>query len=291
MTDFLRLAPALYLLLLTSVSANEACADHGHHHEPASAAGGNGFFAPFRHIHFSGNGTPIVHSFGVEPAFTGRDLFTDYRYRSGEGFAEHELELELEWAFTRRLGVILEVPYVFEKEDGESGIDGFDDIAIVPRAIVLERNRFILSSQVEIVAPTGTNGFGGDTAIAPGIAAWLDLGDWWTLNTQLAVEHSFEEDDSELSFGFGLVKSLGNKSKSPDPHGHTSAAGQLHLHLEVTGSAGLDGEEEGDVSAEGLVGLSYGLSPQMDLRVGYEFPLTSPREFDSGVVAGLVWHF
>lgn len=261
-------------------------ADHGHR-----ALDGAGFLEPFEHIHFSARGTPLVHSFGIEPAFTGRDLFIDYGYRSGKGFAENEIELELEWAFTRRLGIILEVPYVFEDEDGESAVDGFGDLAIVPRAILLESERFILTSQIEIVAPTGSDSFGGETAIAPGFAGWIDLGNWWTLNTQLAVEHIFEEDETELLFGFGLVKSFGSVGNPLDAHGHATAAGLFHLHLEVTGAIPLKGEDEGDVYAEGLVGLSYGLSPKMDLRLGYEFPITSPREFDGGLGAGVVWHF
>lgn len=274
-------------LLIGRVSAEDSHADHNH----APLAETSGLLDPFEHIHFSSRGTPIVHSFGIEPAFTGRDLFLDYRHRSGDGFTENEIELELEWAFTRRLGVIFEVPYIFEDEDGEETKDGFGDLAIVPRAILLEKERFTLTSQIEIVAPTGTNGFGGETTIAPGFASWFDLGDWWTLNAQLGVEHIFDEDETELLFGVGLVKSLGSEDKPSDTHGHPTAAGLFHLHLEVTGSVPLKGEEEGAVHAEGLVGLSYGVSPQMDLRVGYEFPLTSPREFDGGVVAGVVWHF
>ncbi len=117
------------------------------------------------------------------------------------------------------------------------------------------------------------------------------------MNTQLAVEHSFSDDETEFLFGFGLVKSIGQLgSSSPvgevsSGHDHPTLAGLLNLHLEVTGSVGLDGEEQGDVYAEGLVGLSYGVNAQMDLRVAYEFPLTSPREFNGGLVAGLVWHF
>ncbi len=178
MQNFFKLVPVFWWLV-TVVSAEESHPGHDHEHVSAPASGG--FLEPYQHIHFSREGTPMVHSFGVEPAFLGRDLFLDYRYRSGDGLVENELELELEWAFTRRLGVIVEVPYLFEKEDGGASVDGFGDLAIVPRAILLERDRFILSSQIEVETPTGTNGLGGETAIAPGLLAWLDLGDWWTL--------------------------------------------------------------------------------------------------------------
>ena len=93
-------------LLPSGATAGSAAATHSHD-RPAS---GGGLLEPFEHIHLSRLGTPLVHSFGVEPAFTGRDLFTDYRFRSGDGITEHEIGFELEWAFTRRLGIIVEAP-------------------------------------------------------------------------------------------------------------------------------------------------------------------------------------
>lgn len=80
----------------------------------STLAAASDFLEPFEHLHFSERGTPIIHSFGIEAAFTGRDLFLDHIYIKGDGFTEHESELELEWAFTKRLGVILEVPYIWE---------------------------------------------------------------------------------------------------------------------------------------------------------------------------------
>ena len=275
--------------LLPSGVAAEVDPGMHSHDRPAS---GSVLLEPFEHLHRSELGTPLVHSFGVEPAFTERDLFTDYRYRSSDGITEHEIGFELEWAFTRRLGIIVEAPYLFESADGGADSSGFGDLAIVPRALVLERERLLLTTQVEVVAPTGTNGFGGDTAIAPGVAFWLDLGDWWTLNSQLAIEHSFSEDASEAVFGFGLVKSWSSSAHaSPDSHGHAGAAGLFNLHLEVTGSVGLGGEDEGVADVEGLVGFSYGLIPGMDIRIGYEFPLSSPDDFNGGLVTGVIWHF
>lgn len=246
------------------------------------------------HLHFSDRGTPIVHSFGVEPAFTGRDLFATYHGRNGDTVDEQELELELEWGFTRKFGVIVEVAGIREEEVGEPSREGWGDMAIVPRYLLLESERFMLTAQTEIVLPTGSHNFGGDTAIAPGLASWLDLGNWWTLNSQVGVEHVFDEDSNELIFGFGLVKSIGTASSHSDcesGHQHATLKGLFHLHFEVTGATGLSGEEEGDTSMEGLIGVSYGLSSGMDLRCGYEFPLTSTEDLNHGMVAGVIWHF
>jgi hypothetical protein len=251
------------------------------------------FLEPFEHIHLSKSGTPYVHSFGIEPAFTGRDLFIDHTYRVGNGVAEHESEIELEWAFTKRLGMIVELPYVWEDEEGEATGSGFGDLAIVPRALLIESERFLLTAQMEVALPTGSSRFGGETAIAPGIAMWNDLGNWWTLNSGIAIEHGFDADSTELVYGVGLVKSFGEHAADHADHsGHNHAtAGLLHLHLEVTGATPLNGDDEGDINLEGLLGISYGLAAGFDIRAGYLFPLTTPRDFDKGFTGGLIFHF
>lgn len=253
------------------------------------------FLVPFEHIHRSERGTPYIHSFGIEPAFTGRDLFLDYAYREGNGVTEHESEMELEWAFTNRLGIILEVPYVWEDEEGVGSASGFGDFAMVPRALLIENDCFLLTAQTEIVLPTGSSNFGNETAIAPGISMWNDLGNWWTLNTGVSIEHGFDADSTELLVGLGLVKSFGERFEDHAGHDHDhhdhSSAGQLNLHLEAYGSSPLNGADKGDINIEGLVGVSYSVTADFDIRAGYLFPVTSPREFDHGFTAGVIFHF
>ena len=259
----------------------------------ATFATASDFLEPFEHLHLSASGTPYVHSFGIEPAFTGRDLFIDHTYRVGDGVAEHESEIELEWAFTNRLGMIVEVPYVWEDEEGVATGSGFGDLAIVPRALLIESEHFLLTAQMEVVLPTGSSRFGGETAIAPGIAMWNDLGNWWTLNSGVSIEHGFDADSTELLFSVGLVKSLGEKAADHADHaGHSHATtGLLHLHLEAAGSTPLNDADKGDINLEGLIGMSYGLTSGLDIRAGYLFPLTTPRDFDKGFTGGLVFHF
>lgn len=259
----------------------------------SSPAWAENFLEPFQHIHLSARGTPYIHSFGIEPAFTGRDLFLDHSYREGNGISEHESELELEWAFTRRLGVIMEIPYIWEDEEGGASVSGFGDFAIVPRALLIETEQFLLTAQVEVVLPTGSSTFGGETAIASGIAMWNDLGDWWTLNSGIAIEHVFDEDSTELQFGIGVVKSFGDRTGSHAGHEHHahSTAGLFNVHLEATGSTPLNGDEKGDINIEGLIGVSYGLAAGFDIRAGYLFPITSPRDFQKGFTTGVIFHF
>lgn len=248
---------------------------------------------PFEHIHLSQGGTPYSHSFGIEPAFTGRDLFLDHTYREGHGTSEHESELELEWAFTKRLGVIMEIPYVWEDEEGVETASGYGDFTIVPRALLIESERFLLTTQMEVGLPTGNHHFGGDTAIAPGLAIWNDLGNLWTLNSTVAIEHVFDEDSTELRYGFGLVKSFGKPCEGHGDHGHHvhTTAGLLNLHLEATGTTPLNGADHGDINLEGLVGMSFGLADGFDIRAGYMFPITSTNDFDKGFTGGVIFHF
>lgn len=255
------------------------------------------YFSPFEHIHFTERGTPIIHSFGIEPAFTGRDLFLDYTHLSGDGFTEQESELELEWAFTKRLGIIVEVPYIVEDEKDIGTASGVGDLAIVPRALIIDSGSFMLTAQIETVLPTGSNTFGGETAIAPGIAMWNHLGNWFTVNTQLGIEHVFDEDSTEFFFGFGLVKSFGEKPDLHIGHDHAhdhsehSCAGLFNIHFEVTGGTPINGDDKGDFQVEGLIGLSYGLTAEADVRIGYLFPISSPTDFDHGLTGGVIWHF
>lgn len=258
----------------------------------ASAAAGV-YLQPFEHHHLSEGGTPFVHSFGIEPASTGRDLFLDHSYREGNGVTEHESEMELEWAFTRRLGIIMELPYIWEDEEGVATASGLGDVAIVPRALLVESERFLLTAQTELLMPSGSSGFGGETAIAPAIVMWNDLGDWWTLNTSISIEHGFDEDSTELIYGFGLVKSFGKKCEDHDHHDHHQhhVTNLLNFHLEATGTTPINGADQGDVTIEGLIGISYGISQGFDIRAGYMFPITSPAEFDKGFTAGIICHF
>ena len=255
----------------------------------SSAAMATDFLAPFEHIHASKSGAPYVHSFGIEPAFTGRDLFIDHTYVNGDGFTEHESEIELEWAFTKRLGMIVEVPYVWEDEEGVATKKGLGDLAIVPRALLIEQDSFLLTAQIEVGLPTGSRNFGNETSIAPGIAMWNDLGSNYTLNSIVAVEHGFDADETEFVYGLGLVKSFGENHAGHD-HAH-DGTGMLHLHLEVTGSTPLNGADKGDINLEGLVGLTYGIAQNFDVRAGYFVPLTSPNDFSHGITAGMIFHF
>ncbi|NIP98987.1 MAG: transporter, partial [Akkermansiaceae bacterium] len=79
--------------------------------------------------------------------------------------------------------MVIEQAYVWEDPDGEPSVSGFGDLAIVPRIVLCEHERFLLSANLEIELPTGSNdlGAGQEWHLAPFITTWADLGHWWTL--------------------------------------------------------------------------------------------------------------
>ena len=103
----------LCLIFLGTLGIDRAHAeeilDHDHGPEPFGLDWSKGWFEPAIHSHLNVRQTPYIHPFTTEPAFTRRDLVLDYSYRDEAGQNQHNIEAELEWAFTRRLGMIVEV--------------------------------------------------------------------------------------------------------------------------------------------------------------------------------------
>lgn len=280
--------------------------DHAHHDhdhgivetERACFDLTTGWFAPWEHEHFR-NGVPLIHNFGLEPAFLGRELFADYVYASLEEGEEHEIELELEWALTRRIGMVLEQGYVFESPDGEADVDGWGDFAVVPRFVLADCDRCIISANLEVVAPTGSDeiGAGEEWRLAPFLTTWCDLGNWWSLTTQSGLEFALDSDETEFFFGVGLAKALRifEPAGGPDDHGHGHEVplGILSVLAELTGDAVVDGDpgEEGVFSLNGLVGVNYGTTSTWDVRAGYLFPLNAHSELEGGLTLGFIRRF
>ncbi|MHC4519644.1 MAG: hypothetical protein ACYTAS_13725 [Planctomycetota bacterium] len=288
-------------ILFVCVYLGPAWAEHDHHDAPDVLGFDltKGWLDPAVHSHFSRRGTPMIHSFRVEPAFTRRDLLLDYNFRNTAEGSEQEIEAELEWALSRRLGLVLEVPYVFLDPDDEGAVDGFGNFAISPRLLLAEYERFLLAFGLEIESPTGSRATGiaeNEVALAPSLSVWADLGTWWAANAQSGVEYLCESDESELFVRASLIHTLAPSQASRDSHaehehGHGLHSGLLSLLVEIDTTIGLSGDEEGDTEVEGIVGAYYGLSETVDLRAGYQFPFSSSEELNSGLIAGLIHHF
>ena len=269
----------------------------GHSHgnvEPLGFSLTEGWLDPWPHSHFSQGGTPFVHGFGIEPAYLDRDLFVDSAFIWGEDEKEFETEIELEWAFTRRLGVVVEVPYIERNPDVGPTVSGFGDMAIAPRALLYEGERFLVSANLEISLPTGSEskGLGGEeVGLAPSFSTWFDLGNRTTMLSQVGFETGVESGDSEIFYSAAFTHSILTRSGDTSHDMIHFPAGMLNLITEFTGRTGTNGPDDSKSSAELLFGLSYLLDPNWEIRGAYQFPVVGNTEFEKAVIFGMIYHF
>lgn len=281
---------------------HEAHDDADTHPEPLGFSLSGGWTDPWVHSHFSPRGTPLVHLFGLEPAFLDRDLFFDFAVTAADGEDGSELEVELEYALTRRLGIVAEVPLVLlNPEDGQTET-GVGDAAIAPRALLIDTDRFLLSANLEVTFPIGSESRGlggGEVALAPSVSTWLDLGHWVTLSAQFGTEHGLQTGDSELFYAAALTYSFPGPALFPG-HGDDHAGHAAHSHFppgltsliaEYTGRTALSGDDADRSTGEVLFGLSHVLTESFEVRGAYQLPLGGTRDIDYGYVLSVIYHF
>jgi hypothetical protein len=271
--------------------------EHGHEFTLVPPALGadlsTGWLDPWPHTHYSRRGTPFVHLFGGEPAFIDRDLFLDSGVRDGAEGTETEIEAELEYAITRRIALVVEAPYILlNPEEGESE-HGPGDVEVVPRLMLLEYDRFILSANLGFSFPPGDSSRGlgsGEAALGPSVAAWIDLGGDAALHASLGVEHGLRSDLDVLTWGSALTYSIELGGGSERFNGEGEVRSHFPAGL-VRGEHPLDGEDEGGGSAELFLGAAFSIGPHLEVRGAVVLPAWNPREFDKGVIVGVVYHF
>ena len=294
------LFPIIVLFLFTEVCRGQEWLGEDHHGEDVRGGFFEELFQPPEHTHFTRRGTPLVHLFLTEPAVLHRDLFLDYRTGNNiDGSTdEQELEVELEWALTKRLGMVIEVPYIGLDPVGNPNTSGFGDIAVAGRALLVARDTFFLSANFEVEIPTGDEDRDlgrGEVALAPTITTWLDLGNWTALHGQFGPEIGVETGDTEFVHHLALTRSFqgpalfgrgchyaGNGSgANGDEHEEHFEPGFTSLILEMTGVTGLSGDEAGQTFVELLPGIAYTPVERIELRFGVRFPLFRPTRLDT----------
>lgn len=305
--------------------------EHGHARfvpddlpEPFGFSLAGGWFDEWPHSHFSRLGTPQIHFFFVEPAYPERDLIVDFVYtRTDEGI-ENEVATELEWAFTRRIGVVIEVPGLILNPNDAVQETGFGDLVIAPRFLLADFDRFAMSFNLEISTPTGDEDRGlgaGETILGPSFTGWYDLGDWWTSGFRVGVETGLDSGETEMAYDLAIAKTFcgpalfgcccrhwsntrghgehghegeehaGHSHNGHDDEGHHFLPGMTSLIVEVNARTLTSGEDEGRSTAELLFGVNYALTERVQLRAGYQFPLFKPSDLEERVVTGLIYHF
>jgi hypothetical protein len=254
------------LLALSASAAGQTIPDAGHVEEHPNPFGfdlSQAWFDPWPHDHYSPRGTPRVHSFFLEPAFLERDLFLDFQKVRGSSEDETELAVELEWAWTRRMGLVMEMPFRWLDPVGAGSESGIGDFSVAPRLLLIETEAFLLAGNLEISTPSGSadKGLGdGEAGLAPSLSAWIDMGNWVQGNLQIGTRNGLESSDSELFYHGALAASFAT-ARYADPelstHDHAenhAPSGLIHGILEFSGRTQLDGPQEGASSAELLLG-------------------------------------
>ncbi len=230
------------------------------------------FRGQFVETHRSSSGTPWVHPFTIEPPQLHRDVLVAYKYtKDAEGTEvdEHESEVHFDWALTRRFGILVAAPFIGLIGPDEQAA-GFGDVEIAPRIVLVESERFFLSSNILVTAPTGdeTRDLGaGETVISPMLTSWHDLGNWapWTnWNTayfNVGPESGVSSGETTLVYTAVFAHSfMGPKLIFPHQHG-----GNGHSN----GHAGHGSNGHGNGGHEHFVGTISPIGP------GYPPGLTS----------------
>ena len=256
-----------------------------------------GWLDEWVHSDYSSAGTPYVHAFGIEPAFLCRDLLVSGAFIDGAEGSEYEVEAELELALTRRIGLVVEGGYAWLDPTDESRADGIGDIGVAARFLMVECETFLLSVNTGFEFPTGDEDRdlgAGETIFVPSIATWLDLGENFTLQNVVGLEHGFTSKDDVFYWGGALIWSLYTEGGGSGSGGGVRAhmpRGMLNLIAEIGGELAINGDDRGAGTGEWLFGVSYSVSSQMEIRAAISVPAWNPRAFENAVTLGLIYHF
>ncbi len=268
---------------------------HSGHHEPLGFDLKEHWFQEWQHARFSRRNTPYVHTFNLEPALLERDFSLNSNFVNGlDGENEIEVEAELEWAFTRRIGMVVELPFHSLDTEHDGTTSGVSDILLGPRLLTLDLERFILTTNLEFTVPTGDEDRhlgAGEVQLHPSVSLWLDLGNWFTLAGQIGYVHGVETGESDLRYRAALAYSFLTQGSRDHLDVKRFPRGLSSLIAEVQGRQTLSTMAESEHSNDVFLGGSYNVTGHWELRGGYHTPVGGNREFDSGVVFSMVYYF
>lgn len=259
------------LILLTLASAE------GHdEHAPVSNLEwelSQGWLEKFPQRHSGVTGVPLVLAFFSDPAFLGREVYVNFGATGGRS----RVEAELEWALTRRQGLLV---HTLWNETSKGSGTGDSDIGL--RNVLAEFDRFIFTFTALAIVPSGDAGKEtgtGEWGWGGVFNFWSDLGNWVTLQSNIGVE---DRGAKEIIWSFSLAKSFAVPALLPARRGVGDTVPSLSFLAEVAGKSGAHGTD-----GRWLVGVTYSTSASMILRAGLDVSF----EGEAGWIFGLVLHF
>ena len=131
---------------------------------------------------------------------------------------------------------------------------------------------------------------------APSISTWLDLGNNFSLQNNVGIEHGFTSNTDALFWGGALIYSMYTDGSPRITNGSGRVRGHFPKGMlspiaEIGGELSLDGDDEVKGAAEWLFGVSYAISSKVKIRGALSCPAWNPRDFDNGATIDFLDHF
>jgi hypothetical protein len=220
-----------------------------------------------------------------------RELELRTRFEKASDGKQLETAGAIEWPILPRWQVELEIPVVVDDPSDGKSQAGFGDISIENKFLFWKsvEQRLLVSGGFELTLPSGSasRGLGGELAVEPFVTAGIALGPLdllgsiayeWVVNGEAPREQEFTWN---VALGYPISRWF-------------TPFVEMNSVLQTAGSGS---QEEGEANLVGRVqlyltpGFNVRPLPGMTFRAGVELPVTSARQFNYAVHAGLVWEF
>jgi hypothetical protein len=266
----------------------------GEHHDADHHAAEHDWdhFAPFHHRHETRDGFPILELLKTDHAFLERKVRLDFVSTRGcdNGTAdETEFNTEFFWALNNRIAVVVESPLIFRRPDDAPRATGVGDTEFGLRFVAFNGETSILTFGLNVSTPTGNDRVGlgaGYTVLEPVALWWYDLGHGNALQSELAIETPLGGSETQSEFRYNVGVS----------HTIRATEGLRFFHwltplVEVNGLTTLNGDACGQTTVDLTPGLRWTVSDGIHAAVGWSFPITGTRDYDSQLIATSCIHF
>jgi hypothetical protein len=238
-------------------------------------------------------GTPLIDPLLTEHAFLERELsFLFFRTNGVDRRTadREELFAELTWQVNNRFEVIASSPFLFRHpNDGEKDFYGFGDMNAGFRFLAFDGRHSIITFGGNLHAPTGApdhhlgTGF---TSVEPAVFWWQDLGNANVLQTELTVNTPVgtSQGASEFRYNFSLTHTFPGT-------GSWTWFQWLTPTIELNGRTPLDGASSGRTVLNLMPGVIWMMGEKDQFGVGFGFPVTATRDFDSQILVSYIHSF
>lgn len=229
------------------------------------------------------NDAPRFRLMRIQRAFWEREvrLVSPYAFATDGGTADElEVEMEIELPVNRRFLIEFEPALKGVGPYGSPWSFGAGDLLMIPQVMLYETKNISFSSGLSVRVPTGSQKVGsGRTSLAPYLAWWTDLGQRMSLHTFFGAEfplagYGSDAPNATLQYAAALAKTITPKN--------TPWFGNFTLFTELNGTTDSGGPNP-STTVTLLPGARWLLFKDFWLAAGYEFPLTTAKQFGSRI--------